>query len=408
VRHTPRPTGTSYGAFDYVYNYTDHLGNIRLSYTLDPSDQVLKILEENHYYPFGMKHTYNVFKKDIITVDGEIDINGNLVNPTNNLTNFEPAEDIRRVRMVSNTGYQYKYNGKEYQDELGLNVTFMDFRQYDAAIGRFNGMDRLTELVPSTSPYRFGFNNPVYWSDPTGLLEQSENLSSLNTDFPSADVSITFERLGGNGHAICQNCPKTERFKKYIDDPYNSYTYHKDTDSVTKDIALEGVTVSATQTSQSNSNNNNWWILDLPQRNKNFDRLFNSALGFYGTIATTTEAWLRTEEKALKKRGTKTATNKIEKLIKPSLKKVRNFGTKIGYLGAAVSAGSLGYDIISGQEITAGQVFDTAVSVGLSLIAISNPVGLLALGTYTVIDMYGGFDGLKEYFGGNTIILNEK
>ena len=45
-----------------------------------------------------------------------------------------------------------------------------------------------------------------------------------------------------------------------------------------------------------------------------------------------------------------------------------------GVAGAAYSAGSLGYDIVSGQEVTAGQVFDTAVSEGLSLIAISNPV----------------------------------
>ena len=37
--------------FNYVYNYTDHLGNIRVSYGLDPESNVLKILEENHYYP---------------------------------------------------------------------------------------------------------------------------------------------------------------------------------------------------------------------------------------------------------------------------------------------------------------------------------------------------------------------
>lgn len=32
-------------------------------------------------------------------------------------------------------------------------------------------MDALSELAPSQTPYRYGFNNPVYWTDPTGLFE---------------------------------------------------------------------------------------------------------------------------------------------------------------------------------------------------------------------------------------------
>ena len=40
--------------FNYVYNYTDHLGNIRLSYTKDPVSGELEIMEENHYFPFGL------------------------------------------------------------------------------------------------------------------------------------------------------------------------------------------------------------------------------------------------------------------------------------------------------------------------------------------------------------------
>ena len=44
--------------------------------------------------------------------------------------------------------YRYKYNGKEYQDELGLNVTAMDFRMYDNAIGRFHSIDKMTDIMP--------------------------------------------------------------------------------------------------------------------------------------------------------------------------------------------------------------------------------------------------------------------
>jgi RHS repeat-associated protein len=122
---------------------------------MDPATNVLKILEENHYYPFGLKHSnYN----------------------SNIRTHLRETEtEPKHVAGTVGTVYDYKYNGKEWQDELGLNVTAMDFRQYDPAIGRFYGMDRLSELGYSITPYRFAYNNPIYWSDPTGLFESKDD-----------------------------------------------------------------------------------------------------------------------------------------------------------------------------------------------------------------------------------------
>lgn len=50
---------TSEGYYDfansrYVYNYVDHLGNVRLSFA-KKSTGSLEILEQNNYYPFGLK-----------------------------------------------------------------------------------------------------------------------------------------------------------------------------------------------------------------------------------------------------------------------------------------------------------------------------------------------------------------
>ena len=45
--------GTGFG---YVYNYTDHLGNVRLSYAWDEVEKRVKPLESTNYYPFGLKH----------------------------------------------------------------------------------------------------------------------------------------------------------------------------------------------------------------------------------------------------------------------------------------------------------------------------------------------------------------
>src|SRR5690606_13967942 len=111
-----------------VYNYTDHLGNIRLSYANNIVNGIT-ILEENHYYPFGLKHKkYGSVDKDIVCVDEDC---------------YEVGIDV--VPPMAKKPYQYKYNYREYQDELGLNWTSMDFRNYDNALGRFHSMDRVAE-----------------------------------------------------------------------------------------------------------------------------------------------------------------------------------------------------------------------------------------------------------------------
>jgi hypothetical protein len=40
---------------------------------------------------------------------------------------------------------------------------------YDNALGRFYGMDALSEKNHYLSPFQFGNGNPVFWADPTGL-----------------------------------------------------------------------------------------------------------------------------------------------------------------------------------------------------------------------------------------------
>ena len=47
------------GGYSYVYQYKDHLGNVRLSYSDSNGDGVVdvnEIVEESNYYPFGLKH----------------------------------------------------------------------------------------------------------------------------------------------------------------------------------------------------------------------------------------------------------------------------------------------------------------------------------------------------------------
>src|SRR5690606_24594464 len=113
--------------FNYVYNYTDHLGNIRLSYTKDLVSNELKILEENQYYPFGLK--FQSAESSVLK----------------DLMKDEEEENVARPGLVIESPYNYKYNGKEWQDELGLNLYDYGARNYDAALGRWMNVDPLAD-----------------------------------------------------------------------------------------------------------------------------------------------------------------------------------------------------------------------------------------------------------------------
>lgn len=137
------PNGSSY---KYVYQYKDHLGNVRLSY-----DKTLAIQEENNYYPFGLKQKgYNT------------------------------------ATPSTNDALKYKYNGKELQDEniggVQLNLYDYGWRNYDSAIGRFINVDPMAEVSRRWSPYTYTYNNPVLFIDVDGLYVDTSWIYRKNKD----------------------------------------------------------------------------------------------------------------------------------------------------------------------------------------------------------------------------------
>ncbi len=154
-------------AFNYVYNYTDHLGNVRLRYTKDPKDEdKVRILEEDHYYPFGMKHQgYNNEHEIIVPPVATMPLYPTIIIP------ITPDQE---------DSYQYKYNGKEFQEELGLNWHDYGARNYDAALGRWMNVDPLAEDYPGWTPYHYVHNNPLNMIDPTGM--SAEWVPQVNED----------------------------------------------------------------------------------------------------------------------------------------------------------------------------------------------------------------------------------
>ncbi len=65
---------------------------------------------------------------------------------------------------------KYLFNGgAEWQNEFDLNLHMTPNRMLDPALGRFWGIDALSDLMPGISPMVYGYNNPIFFNDPLGL-----------------------------------------------------------------------------------------------------------------------------------------------------------------------------------------------------------------------------------------------
>lgn len=117
---------------NYVYVYADHLGNNRLSYSdidVNGTIGINEVLSASNYYPMGMLHS------------GE---------------------------LVTDSQYNYKFQGKALQNENGLLQYDFGSRMYDPSIGRWHVIDPQAESFYSYSPYMAMGNNPIMMVDPDG------------------------------------------------------------------------------------------------------------------------------------------------------------------------------------------------------------------------------------------------
>jgi RHS repeat-associated protein len=121
------PNGAT--AFYYEYTIKDHLGNARVNFRANGA--AVTFLQELHYYPFGM------------LMEG------------------------LGAAQVTNNGY--KYNGKELNEDLGLNWSDYGARWYDAALGRWWSVDPLGENYNAWSHYNYGVDNPIRMIDIKGM-----------------------------------------------------------------------------------------------------------------------------------------------------------------------------------------------------------------------------------------------
>jgi RHS repeat-associated protein len=126
------------------------------------------MLEETHYYPFGL------------TMAG---ISSKALKPYY-------AEN------------KYKFNGgnelqsKEFSDGSGLEWYDAAHRMYDPQTGRFAKIDDFADLILTSSPYGFVEDNPILKNDPLGLKDTVINGETVHRDKDLQAVTISAARPG--------------------------------------------------------------------------------------------------------------------------------------------------------------------------------------------------------------------
>jgi RHS repeat-associated protein len=126
------------GVLKPEYVITDNMGNARVSFEEQNGQAAVK--QENSYYPFGL-----------------------VMNGSNVPTPSQPNKNLY------NAGAEWQ---NDYADLPDYYQTY--YRNYDAALGRFVGIDPQATLYESFSPYQYALNNPLSNNDPLGDRTMAE------------------------------------------------------------------------------------------------------------------------------------------------------------------------------------------------------------------------------------------
>ena len=183
--------------WEYVFQYKDHLGNVRLSYSdtdlndsIDPSTE---IIEEKNYYPFGgIQKGYN--------------------------------------NVVNGTAHPYGFGGKEENDELGLQ--WMDFgsRNYDKWLGRWMNIDMKAEAYYPITPYQYVLNNPIVNEDHNGQWTVTRHYNMTYNALSAAGIGKKQADLLAHYSAVYADNPGSHIKANNIAHPTNQQHYRDNID----------------------------------------------------------------------------------------------------------------------------------------------------------------------------------
>ncbi|MBW8360993.1 MAG: RHS repeat-associated core domain-containing protein [Kaistella sp.] len=148
-----------YANNQYIYQYKDQVGNVRLSYYNDGGSSGAAVIDkETNFYPFGLEHGFY-----------------------NQSFPLQPS-------------YKYGYQEQEKQEDTGWSS--FKWRNYDPAMGRFFNIDPLSEKYAYQSHYNFSENRVVDGRELEGLeFHSMQDYNDFIDENPGWSYDIENEQL---------------------------------------------------------------------------------------------------------------------------------------------------------------------------------------------------------------------
>jgi RHS repeat-associated protein len=121
----------SIAVWNWEYYLKDHLGNVRVVIEPTTTPGYSNVLQENHYYPFGMR--------------------------------------MSQLSSSANSTNDYLFSGKKLETDFGLNwYDFGGRGNYNAPLCVWHSIDRFAEKYYNLTTYQYAANNPMRYIDING------------------------------------------------------------------------------------------------------------------------------------------------------------------------------------------------------------------------------------------------